>query len=79
MEWLLVTEKLPEEMQDVLLFDGKGFTTGYYFSATKCFIRYSDGLRLSGVLFWTPIPDVTLSELYRKSRDLNLMESTPRS
>ena len=59
MEWKLVADLLPTDMEEVLLFDElKGLSVGYYFNKNNSFIRHIDGHRLNNVKYWLNIPSV---------------------
>ncbi|MEJ6980414.1 hypothetical protein WG906_08125 [Pedobacter sp. P351] len=61
MEWKLVFDSLPTDMEEVLLFDElKGLSVGYYFIKNKSFIRHIDGHKLNNVKYWLTIPSVVV-------------------
>ena len=56
--WVAVNDTLPNEMEDVLLFDEvEGKSLGYYFEPKSSFLREYDGLELSHVTHWMPLPE----------------------
>ena len=82
MDWVLISEALPDDMQEVLLFDQvTNRTIGYYHNETDCFIRESDGLRLQNVISWMPLPEapaISLASLVAEYRSCSLLSNENR-
>ena len=57
MKWISVKNEIPEEMQEVIIFDELiGVFTGYYYASNKSFICGVDGARLKDVSHWMQLP-----------------------
>jgi hypothetical protein len=57
MGWILTSNTLPQDMEEVLLFgEEAGILIGYYSIECACFIRELDGLRVYDASHWMPLP-----------------------
>ena len=62
-EWISVTQTIPEELKQVLIFDRlEGINIAYYFRLTDCYIVAIDGSRLQNVGYWMPLPESPASD-----------------
>lgn len=60
MTWIKCSDKLPEDMTEVLVCDKHGSTYATYYDYSKSFVRYdtSGGEELRAVTHWQPYPDL---------------------
>ncbi|NEU07887.1 DUF551 domain-containing protein [Flavihumibacter sp. R14] len=64
MEWISITQTLPEELKEILIFDRlEGINIAYYFKETNSYIVAIDGSRLTNVGYWMPLPESPGGEL----------------
>lgn len=65
MKWISVNQTIPDELQQVLIFDrDEGINIAYYFKAANCYIVAIDGSRLTNVGYWMPLPESPVAENY---------------
>jgi hypothetical protein len=63
MKWISVNQAIPEELEDVLIFDQfEGINIAYYFKVTNSYIVRIDGSRLTNVGYWMPLPQSPVAE-----------------
>ena len=62
MKWISVKNEIPEEMQEVIIFDELiGVFIGYYYTSNKSFICGVDGTRLKNVSHWMQLPKLPVT------------------
>ena len=56
MEWTLIKDTLPEQGEDVLLFDGGQIYFGYYSELANKFIVADDKVEINDFTHWMKLP-----------------------
>ena len=76
MKWISVLESLPNDMENVLLYDEtEGLAIGYLFKQNSCFIQNLDGLKLKEVSHWMPFPQLPSLSLDEEAQIKSLRET----
>lgn len=54
-EWISVTDRLPQKMEDVLAWDGKSMRICWFDWGFDEWCSYND--RAEGITYWMPLPE----------------------